>query len=314
MRRALLVGIDNYALGPLAGCVNDATRLGQLLARDESGDPNFSCKLLTAGGDVVTRFTLRQRLEELFAQPADAALFYFSGHGTANNLGGYLVTQDATRYDEGVAMRDVLDLATASKVKEIAILLDCCHSGALGNVPHVDNHAVLREGISVLTASRATQVSIEVNGGGVFTSLVCDALRGGAADVLGKVTLASVYAYVDQILGPWDQRPLFKAHVSCLTPLRCCEPVVSLDILRLLPTLFPVPDFVFPLNPTFEPDAEPRGHPNEQIFRKLQTMRDARLLVPHGADHLFYAAVHSKACRLTALGRYYWQLAKADRL
>src|SRR5947209_14326513 len=39
----------------------------------------------------------------------------------------------------------------------------------------------------------------------------CGALDGGAADVLGKVTVASVYAYLSETFGPWDQRPTFKA-------------------------------------------------------------------------------------------------------
>jgi hypothetical protein len=315
MRRALIVGIDNYSFGRLAGCVNDARQLAALLERHENGDPNFDCKLLLAGSDTVDRPTLRQALRNLFAYPADLALFHFSGHGTVNDLGGYMVTQDAERYDDGVAMSEVLQLANdTSNVKEVVILLDCCHSGALGNIPHVNNQATLREGVTVLTASRSTQVSMEVNGGGVFTSLVRTALSGGAADVLGKVTVASVYAYVDQILGAWDQRPLFKAHVSCLTPLRLCSPIVPPSTLRLLPSLFPRTDYVFPLDPSYEPSADPVGHQNEDTFRKLQTLRDARLLVPHGAEHLYYAAMEGKACRLTPLGQYYRDLAAANRV
>jgi len=51
---------------------------------------------------------------------------------------------------------------------------------------------MLREGVSALTASRTAEVSVEVNGGGLFTSLVGDALTGGAADVLGRVTAPSM--------------------------------------------------------------------------------------------------------------------------
>jgi len=33
--------------------------------------------------------------------PCGRSITQLSGHGTANNLGGYLVTQDAKSYDEG---------------------------------------------------------------------------------------------------------------------------------------------------------------------------------------------------------------------
>ena len=155
-----------------------------------------------------------------------------------------MVTQDAKRYnDDGVSMTDVLALANKSPVREVVIILDCCHSGAFGQIPAVNNtNANLREGISVLTASRSNEVAIESGGAGLFTSLVCGALDGGAADTLGDVSAAGVYAYVDQALGSWDQRPLFKAHVSCMTSLRRCKPAVDLETLRLLPNWFSTSD------------------------------------------------------------------------
>jgi hypothetical protein len=318
MKRALIVGIDDYSWAPLQGCVNDAHRVRSVLARNEDGSPNFPCKMLVAPPNTpnaVTRAILLKALLDLFTQPADVALFYFSGHGTANNLGGFLVTQDAMQYDEGLFMGHLLALANAAPIKEVVIGLDCCHSGQLGRVPAVENdHAVLREGVSVLTATRPSQVAFETGGNGVFTSLVCDALEGGAADVCGLVTAASVYAYVDQALGAWDQRPLFKSHVSRLLPLRSCKPVISLEILRLLPEYFPQPDYNFPLDPSYEPDAPPRDPEHEQAFGHLQKYRAARLLVPVGAEHMYYAAINSKSCRLTALGRYYWQLTSTGKI
>ena len=203
MRRALLVGINDYPTAPLQGCVNDASSMANLLEKHHGGSPNFDCKLLTSPRERIIRSTLREQMELLLKDDADVALFYFSGHGTINNLAGFLVTQDATRYDEGVAMNALITLANSSKVREIVMLLDCCHSGALGHLPEVDNaSAVLREGVSILTASRASQVSMEVAGEGVFTSLLRAGLSGGASDVVGKVTIASLYAYVDQALPP----------------------------------------------------------------------------------------------------------------
>jgi Caspase domain len=314
MRRALIVGIDQYVGAPLRGCVNDAKRMADLLKTNEDGSPNFECKTLTAPPFNIGRADLKSRIKELFINEADVALLYFSGHGTKNILGGYLVTQDAQQHDEGVPMSDVIALANKSRAQEVVILLDCCHSGALGDLPGAEDKMLLREGVSILTASRGSQVAVEIAGGGVFTSLLCAALEGGASDVLGKVTIGSIYAYVDQSLGAWDQRPLFKALVSKLIPLRTCNPVVPLEILRRLPEYFTSESAEFQLDPSFEPDADPKHPEHEATFRDLQKLRDARLLVAVGAEHMFYAAINSRSCKLTPLGRFHWNLAKAGKL
>jgi hypothetical protein len=319
MRRALCVGIDLYSFDALDGCVSDAERLAATLSRNQDDSPNFDLRELIApiGGksDVVTRSVLRAALDELLKHPADVALFSFSGHGSENDLGGYLVTQDATKYDEGVAMADVITMANQSKAAEVVILLDCCHSGHLGNAPQVDNtKALLREGVSILTASRGEQVSVETGGGGLFTSLVVDALEGGAADVLGDVTAPSIYAYVEAALGAWDQRPLFKSHVSKLVPIRKCYPAVELSILRKLPTLFPLPAEDFPLSPEFEASCDKKEEAKIAVLCKLQALNRVHLVVPVGAAHMYDAAMQSKACRLTASGRYYWRLANSRRI
>jgi hypothetical protein len=315
MRRGLLVGIDEYPSDPLTGCVNDARRIGEVLSRNRDGSPNLDCRYLLAPSDTVERGTLAQAVSELFSTEADIALFYFSGHGAADVPGGYLMTPDAETLSDGYPMRDLLAHATRSPVREVVIILDCCYSGQFGNLPETDSrHALLREGVAVLAACRPSEVSMEEGGAGVFTTLVCDALDGGAADVLGRVTVGSIYAYVDLALSAWDQRPVFKAHLSKFTPVRQCEPHVDAAILRLLPSYFKSPDEELSLDPSYEPSIEPSNERNERTFAHLQELRDARLLIPVGETHLYYAAVNSKACKLTTLGQFYWQLARRGRI
>jgi hypothetical protein len=316
-RRALLVGIDDYKGAPLAGCVNDATAMAGLLAEHADGSPNFDVKLLTAPTGNVSKPALRKAVQDLFgkATDCDVALFYFSGHGTENDLGGYLVTQDAAAYDEGVALSAVLTLANQSEARERIIILDSCHSGHLGTVPEAGSSAVqLQEGVSVLTASRSTEYAMEVGGGGLFTDLVVGALEGGASDVLGETTVAAVYAYVEQALGPWDQRPMFRANVAKLVSLRCNHASVPREILRLLPGWFPMPESVFPLDPSFEPDAKPAHADNEAVFGQLQKCRASKLVEPVREDHMYFAAMNSTGCKLTPLGVHYWRLAQGGRL
>ena len=90
------------------------------------------------------------------------------------------------------------------------------------------------------------------------------------------------------------------------------EPKVSDEILRRLPEWFPDPEHDFPLDPTYEPEAE-RGSAHsehEEIFGCLQNCARAHLIVPVDQPHMYHAAINSTACRLTPLGRFYWKLGK----
>jgi hypothetical protein len=179
----------------------------------------------------------------------------------------------------------------------------------------VDNTKVfLREGISILTAGRGNQVSVEAGGGGVFTSLVVDALDGGAANLLGAVSAPAIYAYVEAALGAWDQRPLFKSHVSSVLELRCCKPPIERGVLRRLPTLFPLPAEELPLDPSYEPTSATADTAKVARMRELQALARLHLVVPVNAPHMYDAAMQSAACQLTPSGRYYWRLAKDNRI
>jgi len=102
-RRALVVGIDDYPQAPLSGCVKDATAMTNLLARNGDESPNFDVRLVTSQEASITRASLRSQIHDSFSfDEAEIALLYFAGHGTENDLDGYLVTPDATAYDEGV--------------------------------------------------------------------------------------------------------------------------------------------------------------------------------------------------------------------
>ncbi len=320
MRRALFVGVDEYGDDdPLKGCVADATRMRDLLLTHEDGSPNFDQVLLTcpAGGDLdtVTRPVLKREIDTLLRTKAEVLLLYFAGHGTENDLGGYLVTQDAEEYDDGVSMSEILKKANNSPADEVVIIIDCCHSGHLGDAPIIQNEtALLTEGISILTASRRDQESVEIDQAGLFTSLVADALEGGGADVLGSVTAASIYAYVEGALGSLDPRPLFKSHVDRLTSLRKCEPHVPLEILRRLHDLFPLPAEDFPLDPTYESSSPVAIDAHVEVMDELQCLYRAHLVVPVDCTHMFEAATESHACRLTPTGRYYWRRAQEGRI
>jgi hypothetical protein len=212
-------------------------------------------------------------------------------------------------------MAEILALANQSPVTDVFITLDCCHSGAFGVLPAVSNDkVVLADGVSVITATRSGQEALEEGGGGVFTSLLVEALEGGAAGLLGEVSAASIYAYIDNAMGAWDQRPLFKANVSQFVKLREAAPRLQPSLVQKITDYFPLPAEPLELSPEFEPEAKPHDAKKEDQFRNLQKFRDAGLLEPVGAQSLYHSAVQSKACGLTTLGRYYWRLVNEGKI
>ncbi len=52
----------------------------------------------------------------------------------------------------------------------------------------------------------------------------------------------------------------------------------------------------------------------EEIFRDLQVLRNVGLVEPIEAEHMYYAAISSKACGLTTLGKYYWRLVSQQKI
>lgn len=315
MRKALIIGIDNYPSSPLNGCVNDANAIANTIETNGDGSPNYGVKLITSPATDVTRSSLREAIEQLFSGESDMALLYFSGHGFIKSTAGYLVTVDASRYDEGVSMDEILNLANQSQAKNKVIILDCCHSGALGS-PNItsNNLAQLSEGLSVLTASRDSESAMEINGSGVFTSLVVDALKGGAADLRGNITPGSLYAYVDEALGAWDQRPIFKTNVSSFASLRNIPPKIPFETMRKITQYFSTPEAEHQLDPSYEYTDSSAVEEKVKIFKDLQSFQSVGLVVPVDAEFMYFAAINSKSCRLTALGFQYWRLVDEKKL
>lgn len=260
MKVALIVGINYYPhSGNLYGCVKDAHNVSSVLSRHSDGSINFDCKLLVSNSnrDSISRGDLKDAVEQLFTTKAETALFYFAGHGHIEATGGYLLTSDATRGDDGLSLNDILVLANNSPATNKIIILDSCHSGIAGNPPNVRDGAFLSEGTTILTASSEEQYASEEDGSGVFTTLLVDALSGSAANILGDITPGSVYAHIDQSLGAWEQRPIFKSNVRNFVSLRKINPLISLKDLRKITTFFPNPGYEYMLDPTYEPVEKP---------------------------------------------------------
>lgn len=331
-RRALIIGIDHYQLpgNDLQSAIADARAIGTLLARHEDGTPNYDCRILLdrmENGLPISRAALRKACRELFADFRGDVVFYFSGHGVLTPDGGYVVTADASEDDWGVPMQDIVNVAGTSEAHDILIILDCCHSGNIGNATLLNKQresfplAVVRENMTIIAASRASQPAIESNGHGRFTNALLDALDGGAADHLGWVTAPAMYAYAERRFDTWEQRPVYKSHTTTVTAVRQCAPLIERLKLRELVKHFPTPDFKFPLDPEYEPEDE-HGNFHEpvnqekfalsQLFKEYRNAGLLKASIPN--EHFYWTARRSHTIELTPRGREYWMLVKGNKI
>lgn len=326
MKKALLIGINNYpGDNRLYGCLEDIMQVRKAIEKNGDGSPNFDCKLLS---DVQTSAEVMEDIERLFSGDAEVALLYFSGHGFVNTTGAEIVLpQDINtpgQYYTGIQMSSIMEVVNNSNVRNKIIIFDCCHSGNIGKYKLSDAGSILQPGVSILTACREDETAQEAGGHGLFTELLCNALNGGAADFSGNITMGGVYAYIDRSFGAWEQRPVFKTNVTEFAPLKKVDPQVPLAVIRQLTSLFADPSKDLPLDPSFEDTNNPSvkheyvepyaDKDNVSKFKMLQKLQSIGFVKPVDAQFMYFAAMESKACRLTELGRYYWKLVNDGRI
>ena len=148
MKRALIVGIDNYQTAPkipvLNGCVNDATLVRGIL-EDQFGFPAEHITMLT--NDLATRDGILAAFDALVAATGtdDIVMFYYAGHGSqmtdregdeASGLDNTIMPTDSEGWS-GVN-RDITDdeihlrlRALGEKTSYTTIIVDACHSATI---------------------------------------------------------------------------------------------------------------------------------------------------------------------------------------
>ena len=322
MRKALCVGIDSYEkVNDLYGCVNDANGVKAALERNGDGTLNFNVKLMSATSETsyITRADLKDAIQELFGDESEIAVLYYAGHGSYDALGGYLCTSEIERADDGLSLNDIMGIVSTSKAQNKVIILDSCHSGFAATSIEMPNYSVLHNGTTILAACDELQYSSEENGHGVFTSLLIEALYGGAMNLLGEVSPGSIYSYIDRSLGAWEQRPVFKANIKTFVSLRKNSPPIPITELRRITEFFSDPYEEYALDPTYEPDKHESddkavNKEHEAIFAILQRYVKLNLVVPVGSEHMYYAAIHRHSCKLTAQGQHYWNLVNKNTI
>jgi len=326
-RRALLIGIDNYPPpNTLNGCVADVMMLRDALSSNGDGTHNFETETLI--NEPSGRVAMGQ-IEALFAGSHEVALLYFSGHGRESTTGSEIVfplEASSGGYYKGLQMRSIMDIVNRSTAKNKVIILDCCHAGDFGRYSIDIDNSDLRPGVSILSACKGDESALQdkVAGHSVFTKALCMALNGAAADYLGNITIGSLYAYMDMFFNASEQRPVFKTNATEFVPIRKLQPKVPTVVINEIVTLFPNVNDLYPLDSSYEETnavGKVQGLKDPQadaahvaIMKKLQMLVRIGFVEPVDAKYMYYAAMESKSCRLTELGKYYWHIVTKNPL
>ena len=322
MRKALVIGINKYPKpNQLYGCVNDAKEIESLLKTNGDNTHNFDVKLLL--DKDATKKNILSYMSDLYRNNDDVSLLYFSGHGYDDKDDGSLISVDFQK----ILFKDIMDYIDQAHTKYNVIILDCCFSGKLATETCIGDKTVLSENTVILTACRPNESAIDdlTTKHGTFTSLLISALQGGSSDLLGRITPASIYSYIDQALGSWEQRPYFKANVSSFVSLRNVKCKLTIDILKRGLNCFENEDSKYQLDPSYEftnvkgnkehkaikPYAKKE---NVAIMKILQLLNQNGLVKPEDEEYMYYAAMNTKKVLLTELGKHYWRLNKKERL
>ncbi len=208
---ALLIGVDTYGEGlqPLPAASQDVAALRRVLLNPEMGRFDEAKSVVNP-----TQPEMAREIELWFQdrQPEDLVLLFFSGHGVKDDRRDLYFAAANTE-----KQRDKLIRATATparflhecirgcKAKYQVLILDCCFSGAFGElVARDDGEVDLKEqlgaeGRVVLTSTSAVDYSFEEKGEelSIYTRYLVEGIASGAADADGDgvITVDELHRY-----------------------------------------------------------------------------------------------------------------------
>jgi hypothetical protein len=238
-RSALFVGVDYYedlySYGRLDVCVTDAEQISKCFTG--AGFHPEDIRLLT---DRTGELPARDNILTVFKSLADATeaddllLFYYSGHGQADDKDTYLIGRTG-RFNNpqhtAVRLSDIKEIIQNAQARAKVIILDACHSGAKiarkGTEPmseeFIQNVFDQAEGIAILASCKQGEVSWvhDSENSSVFTHFLLEALSGRADfDQKRFLTVQDVNRYVLNGVKRWaisksrSQNPTFQYEAS----------------------------------------------------------------------------------------------------
>lgn len=244
-RDALVVGINQYQTLPsLSMAANDAEGIAALLEAHSDFRVRRLPEAIDGGQPLVSPHfpVTTQHLQECLVkllmpkgeQIPEAVLFYFSGHGLQHELGvreGYLAASDsqAASPQGSLSLLWLRRLIRQSPVRQIVVILDCCHSGEFLAIR--DEPWQARDGHSYLfiAASRGYEAAYESLNGcySVLTQAVLTGLT-PQPPARSQVTSTDLAAWIANQLSGEIQQPLYEqsgAEITITRPQGQAAPV-----------------------------------------------------------------------------------------
>jgi WD40 repeat protein len=206
------IGIDKYKLRDLelASAVQDAKEIANLFNDKDRQLPDLPLadRPRVVTNEQATRAGILKTLLWLRTQmgPKDVAVISYSGHGERDDKGHFAmlpVDFDADKFAETTVSGQELKKELAQTHGKVLVLLDACHSGAIGSFAD-DLTRILTDddcGVAVMCAAMSRQTAGESAkiGHGFFTKAVLEGLQGAADyDKDGKVDLTELDLYVSR--------------------------------------------------------------------------------------------------------------------
>jgi uncharacterized caspase-like protein len=204
---AIVIGINLYKKWPanLEYAVNDATAMNNKLK-----ELGFKTTLLL--NENATRERILREMGDILPKilnENDRVIFFFAGHGETEEIDasskdssskrqmGYIIPYDAEKeylYSTAISMEQIRGLSARLKAKHVLYIMDSCYSGLLLTARErgrgeEDRNLINGEYLKLITSKRAHQIitaggkeekAFEVNGHGIFTKSILDAINGAA--------------------------------------------------------------------------------------------------------------------------------------
>jgi len=222
-----VIGVDQYAdtqITTLGGASNDAKALAKALSQ-YAGFPSEQVTLLASDQPTErqpTRGNILRRLSNMAAViPQDGLLLLsFAGHGIERGGQAFLLPSDSQVSNDvdlleqtAVNVSQIKDRIKKIGVMQVLLILDACRNDPVGRA-NADNPltAAYTRGFNFDVRNRevqafATLYATEVGHRayeykekkqGYFTWILVEALRGGAANEKGEVTLGGLVKYLQE--------------------------------------------------------------------------------------------------------------------
>ncbi|MFF5764631.1 caspase family protein [Streptomyces tanashiensis] len=183
--RAVFFGVHDYQeLPALAGVAKNIPALLEQLT-----DPKLEalrredCHHLAAGS---ARNDFLAAVSNAADEATDLLLVYYAGHGQYSRNGELLLATKESSYGRdfySVEYDGLKTLVAGSRARHKVVIIDCCHSGlAVGmgaGDPAEEDDPFTIQGACVLTSAAATEESLCLPAGSVFTLALVDVLKQG---------------------------------------------------------------------------------------------------------------------------------------